>query len=256
MSSIVPQRLPKIRNCDECRRHNKACSKDPDGCVSCKRKGIKCVYINQPPQKAAEVSGTIEDANDLELGLGDVLSPVSVPSTSSATLSPFSFTNDLMHMNSAVWNNQVQSNYYPINPVLQRYVTAFETPLEDFEDPAMQLEDPDLMPTVDDWLLVYNHYTNSSDGSIKLNSMIDIESLLREYFHRPAVWRLILCCRALQAKFNRSEGPGNKLELNYYRRARKAFFRADASSSVDVIMSYFFMHVHARDIGEQDLGEQ
>ncbi|CAI4216596.1 unnamed protein product [Parascedosporium putredinis] len=39
----------KRRACDECRTRKLACSKEPDGCLRCRREGLACVYSAQKP---------------------------------------------------------------------------------------------------------------------------------------------------------------------------------------------------------------
>ncbi|KAL2154880.1 hypothetical protein VTH82DRAFT_3556 [Thermothelomyces myriococcoides] len=58
---------PKRRACDECRGRKLACSKELDGCVRCKREGIKCVYSPQKrmgrPRKHRPVEVAAAPAN-------------------------------------------------------------------------------------------------------------------------------------------------------------------------------------------------
>ncbi|KAJ3295596.1 hypothetical protein HDU79_008785, partial [Rhizoclosmatium sp. JEL0117] len=164
---------------------------------------------------------------------------VSAPSAAPLSLSPFSQYSDanLMELDTNAW--------YSHGSTLKHYLTAMETPLDELIGPDTSLEDPDLMPTFEDWLLVFNYY--SDDGtSFPLSLFMDVESLLREYFQKPAILRFILCHNALKRQFKWSEQPDDRTTLYYFRRARKAFFRADTKPSTDLILSYYFMHIHAR----------
>ncbi|KAJ3075124.1 hypothetical protein HDU99_001599, partial [Rhizoclosmatium hyalinum] len=246
MKPYIPSpRLPKIKNCEECRRSFKACSKDPDGCVSCKQKGIQCVYLNPPPPKTTKQEFIMRDASAMPVPQCWVSAPTATP----LSLSPFSQYSDanLMELDTNAWNSH--------GSTLKHYLTAMEAPLDELIGPDTSLEDPDLMPTFEDWLLVFNYY--SDDGtSFPLSLFMDVESLLREYFQKPAILRFILCHNALKRQFKWSEQPDDRTTLYYFRRARKAFFRADTKPSTDLILSYYFMHIHARDIGEHSLSDQ
>ncbi|KAJ3294670.1 hypothetical protein HDU79_010628 [Rhizoclosmatium sp. JEL0117] len=69
----------------------------------------------------------------------------------------------------------VQSNPYSTNQLLDRYMTNWNTSLVDLFT-EMELEDPDLMATYQDWLLVYNHFTDNGLHRPKA-SYFDVENL-------------------------------------------------------------------------------
>ncbi|ORY40171.1 hypothetical protein BCR33DRAFT_371332 [Rhizoclosmatium globosum] len=74
--------------------------------------------------------------------------------------------------------------------------------------------------------------------------------MLRDYFHKPAVLRLILCCHAIRATPNESNC------LEYYARARKALIRADLlTPSTDLIISCQYIFLLARDYNQPALGQ-
>ncbi|KAJ3034291.1 hypothetical protein HDU99_010724, partial [Rhizoclosmatium hyalinum] len=143
----------KVASCKECRKHKKGCSKDITGCISCKVKGVSCVYIKDPPQNVV-------------LGMEDMIPVVNL-------INPIT-TMEVVG---------VQSNPYSTNQLLDRYMTNWNTSLVDLFT-EMELEDPDLMATYQDWLLVYNHFTDNGLHRPKA-SYFDVESVLVEFHKKP-----------------------------------------------------------------------
>ncbi|ORY47882.1 hypothetical protein BCR33DRAFT_80961 [Rhizoclosmatium globosum] len=153
--------LSRFKRCDECRKHKKGCSQDKDGCISCKAKGVPCVYINDPSLSLAE-----EPSNDLDAS----------QSTSFVQLDA-NFTGPSL-------NPSVNPK---IRQVLEEYLTAWESPVID-QSSSFELEDTDLLPTMDDFLLVFN-YSADYGNSVSNSDAFDVQSLLAGFFKKPAVLR-------------------------------------------------------------------
>ncbi|KAI9352593.1 hypothetical protein BDR26DRAFT_1002779 [Obelidium mucronatum] len=102
---------------------------------------------------------------------------------------------------------------------LDHIVDVMETPLIDQEMRRWELEDPDLMPSIADYLLVLE----LSAANKRMYFSFDGDHFLRTFFHQPPALRLIV--GAISAQF--LELP--ELARSYYRRAYKAFLRASSA---------------------------
>ncbi|KAJ3022611.1 UNVERIFIED_CONTAM: hypothetical protein HDU68_009020 [Siphonaria sp. JEL0065] len=133
----------------------------------------------------------------------------------------------------------------PSFSALDYITTMAEMPLIDHEDQSWELEDPDMMATIEDWVLVFN---SLSSQPVRLS--YDGDNLIKNFFHQPAGFRLILCAFAA---FNSNLPPS--LQLSYYNRARKALIRAinekPTHQTVQALQSVF---VFAEAKGQPDLG--
>ncbi|ORY25868.1 hypothetical protein BCR33DRAFT_726713 [Rhizoclosmatium globosum] len=134
-----------------------------------------------------------------------------------------------------------------INPVLEQYLTTFDAPLSHTVN-DMTLVDPDLLPTFQDWLLAFKYYTESGTTP-PLSDVLDAESFLRDFFHKPAILRLVFCTLI-------SYTEDDTVQKNYLRRTRKALYAPDLTPSVELMYAYNIAHIHARNIGELALAEQ
>ncbi|KAJ3069580.1 hypothetical protein HDU99_002907 [Rhizoclosmatium hyalinum] len=112
----------------------------------------------------------------------------------------------------------------------------------------MEVEDPDLMPTFQDWMIVFDYWVRK--GQIR-SPEYDAENLLYNYNQKSPVLRLILCCMALKITTNDDE----QCAL-YYNRARKALLRSDLRPSLDLIIAYNCIYDHGRATSQVLISEQ
>ncbi|KAI9333132.1 hypothetical protein BDR26DRAFT_868639 [Obelidium mucronatum] len=215
-------KLPKTRAppgtaCERCFKFKKRCVPAPYGCDRCARSGSLC---------------SLEPASG---GLAATHPAVNSPSALLDRFMTVSGTSMIDLEEEEGWNqdsepslDNLQTIPAPVektsqNPVLQCILNVSETPLIDHEGTAWQLEDPDLMPTIDDWLVVYHFLTDN--GTPIPNETpapmpgVDSDQLLKDFFSVPAFLRLaaLAVCTA-PISFEKS--------LVYYKRARKAAIRA------------------------------
>ncbi|KAI9339944.1 hypothetical protein BDR26DRAFT_861861 [Obelidium mucronatum] len=143
--------------------------------------------------------------------------------------------------------------YYVKPTVLEQFIIASEAPLADSESNNscqpdqtsninMMLEDPDLMPKIDDWLLVQsrNRIFFSYDG----------DEFITGFFTQPAAWRLINCA---------AKAYGKKLpefnQLSYFRRARRAVIRGMQESPCHkLVQTLYFISLFAAWKGQPEAG--
>ncbi|KAJ3283940.1 hypothetical protein HDU79_008641 [Rhizoclosmatium sp. JEL0117] len=113
------------------------------------------------------------------------------------------------------------------------------------------MEDTDLMPTVEDWRLVHNYFTNKG-RSLPVLLSIDGDYHLRNYFQRSAVLRLVTS--ALGAHIASPKLP-EQVSLSYYRRARKAVFATMSQEpQVETVQALFFLYLFAVWKGQPVIG--
>ncbi|KAI9334617.1 hypothetical protein BDR26DRAFT_897928 [Obelidium mucronatum] len=99
--------------------------------------------------------------------------------------------------------------------------------------PSLMLEDPDLMPTMEDWALVYS-YVRDGEGP-QLLALVDPTRFLEEFFFLPPALRLSICAKAAYLK--RNTLPEN-LYFGYYEKAKKAIWRYLGTPNLMMIQTF------------------
>ncbi|KAI9334874.1 hypothetical protein BDR26DRAFT_866289 [Obelidium mucronatum] len=95
------------------------------------------------------------------------------------------------------------------------------------ETGGLEIEDPDLLPTMEEWQLVYSASV-TADGSLTPQMSYDCDNFIMKYFQQPAVFRLSVCAKSAHARGWFSPNPllCEQQAIPYYTRARKAIIRA------------------------------
>ncbi|ORY53415.1 hypothetical protein BCR33DRAFT_844752 [Rhizoclosmatium globosum] len=218
---IVPTPSNPIKSCRRCYKHRKRCEPGDTACKRCTDLGVEdeCVYFDQDPS----------DNDPL------IMSPNTL----------------------AILDDLVSFDFPFITPprvssVLEKYMVALDDPMMfevDTGKEGWELEDPDMLPTQEDWLLLYNHYTKNGEKE-PIGMLFDIQQFLFDFYRKPAVLRLILCCKPTAYKLD--DESGNRA----YHRARKALFRSDLTPSVDLILTYWHIFEYAQFMGRSSIGQQ
>ncbi|KAJ3294061.1 hypothetical protein HDU79_011498 [Rhizoclosmatium sp. JEL0117] len=121
-----------------------------------------------------------------------------------------------------------------------------ERPLISREEPMWDMEDPDLMPTLNDWILCHRMMTDDGKTS-PISGEYDAEAFLFEFYQLPPVLRLTRCAIAATYHLTQTEA------FEYYRRARKAFSKAGSEPSVELIRAYIAVNGFAMNMLGQPL---
>ncbi|ORY53449.1 hypothetical protein BCR33DRAFT_844776 [Rhizoclosmatium globosum] len=128
------------------------------------------------------------------------------------------------------------------------YLKAMEQSVQDMEKQTSNVQYPDLMPSLDDWLICSKYLTQNGTASPR-SRVIDAESFLDNFFEKPVVLRFIMCGWALMKTKNTTDEG-----LAYYNRARKALMRSNWTASVDMVFAFTMIYQTARtNIGKQFL---
>ncbi|KAJ3295600.1 hypothetical protein HDU79_008789 [Rhizoclosmatium sp. JEL0117] len=170
------------------------------------------------------------------------------PDTQQFAFAPTIFNIDASSMATSI-NGFVGAN---INPVLEEYLKAWGSPVID-QSLSFELEDTDLLPTFDDFLLVFNYYTDNGK-SVSTSDSFDVQSFLVGFYQKPAVLRLAHCCVAL-GRFSFDSTEAQLTRLRYFKRAYKALHVADLTPSVDILMAFENLSYVARVLGDENLKE-
>ncbi|KAJ3295613.1 hypothetical protein HDU79_008802 [Rhizoclosmatium sp. JEL0117] len=135
------------------------------------------------------------------------------------------------------------------------YLSKWDTPIIDINTET-ELEDPDLIPTQEDLVLVYNYVTRNGSQPL-VNLFYDAESMIINFFKKPPLLRLSLGTLAFHSlsKVDLSELIKEK-RRTYFRRARKAFYHTDRKPSIDLVIAFQTMYAQARELGDQVLSHQ
>ncbi|KAJ3288257.1 hypothetical protein HDU79_004983 [Rhizoclosmatium sp. JEL0117] len=133
---------------------------------------------------------------------------------------------------------------------LSQTLAAFETPLVDFQILDNTIEDPDLMPTINDYLLVYRWLTNEGRKPPNVQNM-DADYFLRTFFTQSALSRLSACALAVDFL-----DTSDVTSFQYYRRARKAVIRESGVISFENVLSMYRLYQFAEWKGQPLVGMQ
>ncbi|KAI9339943.1 hypothetical protein BDR26DRAFT_918898 [Obelidium mucronatum] len=133
--------------------------------------------------------------------------------------------------------------------------TIFDAALRPLEEHTSHtscwiINNPDLQPTFEDWLLVYAHFTKNHTVSPIFFSN-DRSRFLDSFFQQPAPIRLIQCAIAA---FHRLYD--HDTALSYYSRARKAvLLAASEPPSFETCQALYFTNLLAHWKGQPDIGK-
>ncbi|KAI9339982.1 hypothetical protein BDR26DRAFT_861919 [Obelidium mucronatum] len=182
--------------CIRCRYYRRKCSLDRPECDRCARLGFECEY----PKRLVK-------------GKYVTVSPSPAASTLSVSSSS---TLEVPEEETPSIQSQVPS-------VLGFLINTSEQSLEELEDCKWEIEDPDLMPTLEDFAIVYNFNTKGGSITPICCFSYDNDHFLRTFFHQPPVLRMIYCA---MAAYTTTPILPESIQLSYYARARKALVRA------------------------------
>ncbi|KAJ3298386.1 hypothetical protein HDU79_010972 [Rhizoclosmatium sp. JEL0117] len=138
---------------------------------------------------------------------------------------------------------------------LDRIIEAMEqTPLSLTEMKSdWNLEDIDLICSMDDWWLVVKHATkNGRLANVGPKFSIDADDLLRNFSHKSPALRLISAAIAA----HNLKLP-EKQTIVYYKRARKAIMRScHEHPTIETVQAFYFLYLFALWKGQPSIGRK
>ncbi|KAJ3283644.1 hypothetical protein HDU79_008879 [Rhizoclosmatium sp. JEL0117] len=213
--------------CKPCRTAKRKCFPGEIACERCVHQGIEadCVFESAAkPQTAA-------------------------PDSISAPLVPPSVIPiETMH---ADWNHQIQQPWqrnYLASEILDHIINEMDTPLVDKEEPHGTIEDIDLIPTYNDWLICYENYLLDRTGFV-----VDFERVVREFTSLSPALRLVMCL--VGTGMCRNPYP-EQIQYSYYKRAIKALNRYGTGASLELILAYYYLHIFSISKGQPAVGRR
>ncbi|KAI9324996.1 hypothetical protein BDR26DRAFT_880231 [Obelidium mucronatum] len=210
-----------FRACARCRRFKKRCVYVPGGCERCEKSGHPCslVPFNGAANDPSATSLLDQFINISETSLMDLEEDNRWNQDDCTRIIPATLQ-DEDEGDAPVVSNDSRT----VIPVLELITNAAEAPLADHAQESSgvtgEIEDRDLFPTIEDWMLVHNVETEG--GSVSpINFLYDSDNMLKTFFQLPPVFRMIRCA------LSSLEDPLQQHRaLQYYSRTRKAVFRA------------------------------
>ncbi|KAJ3094750.1 hypothetical protein HK100_006043 [Physocladia obscura] len=187
--------LPSHRiRTDDCKNAKKKCDKILPSCSRCGRLGLLCKYrLIALIDKTSSSLVTNELINASELQLRAQLQDM---------------TNRLEATQSALLEaNATLANYQANNNIFGNPVSA---------NPTLTIEDPDLMPSLGDMVVVMQYFR---DPNLLAQFLLYPRAVVGNFFTENTSLRLIIC--AIAANFQIPRLP-NKVCIEYYSRARKS----------------------------------
>ncbi|ORY46938.1 hypothetical protein BCR33DRAFT_715335 [Rhizoclosmatium globosum] len=137
-----------------------------------------------------------------------------------------------------------------------RLLDTIDAPISDIvdlENIDWSLEDPDLMPSNDDFALCVRYFTFNGTRP-PAASMFDADRILKGFFTISPILRLVLC--AYVAIVSPIPVPAD-IQFSYYKRARKALVRfGHQKPSLEMVQSYHLLHAFSALKGQPIIGKQ
>ncbi|ORY53450.1 hypothetical protein BCR33DRAFT_732348 [Rhizoclosmatium globosum] len=237
----VTPHAPRNRVCTPCFISHRLCVLGADGsaCERCLKLGREdqCRYVLQLPQDQANINPE------------PVIRNTPASSYSDNTFEGFTWSDQQSW--GSIGSNLASPNLSTHTWAMHLFLQAMEQSVQEHAKEPFDIEDPDLMPTLDDWLICSNYLTRNGT-SPPLSRVIDATSFLSEFFQKPAVLRYIMCCWALIKTKNAATEEG----ILYYNRARKALIRSDWTSSVDMVYAFTMIYQTAYFRFQPSIGKQ
>ncbi|ORY49385.1 hypothetical protein BCR33DRAFT_581561 [Rhizoclosmatium globosum] len=177
-------RSSKNVSCRECRSNKKGCSREVDGCTGCRVRGIPCIYpvktrnLHIQDNAASLISDKVSNE---ELGSDSEMQ--FHLQGSSAVSGPFIQTSAFFEPASLPSPPLCKTVSLPLIRIMQ----VLDSPLIVEHDEWM-LEDPDLMPTYDDFRCVHAFITFNPRAAALMSAM-DIQAFITTFFLQPAPLR-------------------------------------------------------------------
>ncbi|KAI9339985.1 hypothetical protein BDR26DRAFT_861922 [Obelidium mucronatum] len=142
-------------------------------------------------------------------------------------------------------NRQVILPATPHISALQYIATISETPLIEQEGKDWHLEDPALMPTIDEWLVVYRAVSFDGTRLPIRHDSLDADQFIKDFFQLPAFFRTAVVMYCM--------GP---VSLEYYNRARKAVVHSITEQpTYQTVQGLFILYVYVGWKGQPTLVE-
>ncbi|KAJ3079515.1 hypothetical protein HDU99_010695, partial [Rhizoclosmatium hyalinum] len=132
---------------------------------------------------------------------------------------------------------------------ITQFMQAMEAPiLESYHD-NWYVEDPDLMPTMEDFECVFTFVTTDLRVAT-LNISMDVNGFMMTFFTQPASLRVVVC--AIAAYF--SQTISDEATLWFFKRARKAVILAADKPSVASVKAFYWIYVYSQVMKKDHLG--
>ncbi|ORY44871.1 hypothetical protein BCR33DRAFT_850364 [Rhizoclosmatium globosum] len=158
--------------CLRCRKQKKKCVV-PDStsaaCDRCLRLKLDCRFKDESPPSSSSSSSSKDKPPKLTPAREDSIAAISNGNSSATPPASLNISHSSLDL----------------------YLFAAESSLLDLETCENAVEDPDLMPTVADWALVYDDMTKKGTAP-PISFSLDGDYFLRTFFSQPAALRFVI----------------------------------------------------------------
>ncbi|KAI9325231.1 hypothetical protein BDR26DRAFT_925249 [Obelidium mucronatum] len=118
--------------------------------------------------------------------------------------------------------------------------------------PTPTIEDPDMMPSLDDWLLLHSYIYR--DGKAVPDHYANFRKLVDNFFTSHPAIRLTMC--AMAAVHKRDKGLlTERICMSYYNRARKGVLRSLDKPCLSTVQAFYFINSFATMRGQPEIGK-
>ncbi|KAI8828195.1 hypothetical protein BJ741DRAFT_627014 [Chytriomyces cf. hyalinus JEL632] len=230
--------------CNDCKSLRKKCDRTLPSCSRCIKRRYPCVY-----RTLAAVSSPVPNSS----ALARTFSPIS-----SATHSPSATAHTDSHLAHQVKvlsdRLTAMENKFGVLLDAQQLHASQETPspAQVFEQVfGQQLEDPDLLPSMGDWVIVYQYLRDEETAESSAYLFIEKQSFLSTFFSQPPALRLTFC--AIASHLQEPLLPP-KVTQEFYRRAQKAIQRCFHKPDFKTLQALLLLSSFALSNGQPMIG--
>ncbi|KAJ3392334.1 hypothetical protein HDU84_004298 [Entophlyctis sp. JEL0112] len=200
-------------SCIACKKLHKRCGAEKPECARCVKRGVECCY--PPKRKATSGSQSLLAAS----------SSSSTDRSSNSAGNDFDPQLDTSTLATPAFQSELGPIIVPSNsPGVHKPDLLFWTP----GAPHSALMDPELVPTINDWVVVCKHLSSGRYNQLAL----DGKEFLANFFHEPPVLRLAWC--SVSALFHVPKYPPAVYE-SYYARFSNSLMRVMHIPSIKTI---------------------
>ncbi|KAJ3249357.1 hypothetical protein HDU78_003142 [Chytriomyces hyalinus] len=252
---------PKPTSCVRCRKKHRSCDQARPVCARCAELGAECIYGTDTADpslspfhdsKPTSLNGFNLNSNYPKYSNHSNSSPPAHTSAHALAHYPSSASSVSASVSASSDSPSPPPSQRP--PVLDGILLAAEDPFS-MQNLETRIEDPDLLPTYEDFSLVYSLFAASvyfRSNDFVVHNLLDKDHFLASFFAQPAPLRYVLCALAAYT----AEPPlPIHLAISYFNKARKAVYRSSDKPSVRILEAVVLITTFALGIGQPSVGK-
>ncbi|KAI9333107.1 hypothetical protein BDR26DRAFT_868603 [Obelidium mucronatum] len=238
--------------CERCHRFKKKCVPLPTGCERCALSGHLCVLPQHDPSASHQPTHPTSSAFMDQLLKASESSLLELERSDQWDQFGLQFQDE----QTTIWNTDPHHRQPACNlntsKTSPQYLPSPPSSISSYN--FCEIEDPDLLPTLLDYEMVYKPMT-SNGWNPPIFSSFDGDNFLKTFFQQPPFFRLMQCT---MGAFERGSAVPESVSMSYFTRAKKAWIRTLNTKSLyqthQTVQSLFWVFIFTGWKGQPDVG--